>query len=100
MRCNNAVQKSPVAWEAFELGKRAGLFFASYYVAIEALKGQRAAKGQAQPTHGSVMNARTPLSGSEDVWNTWWCGYTTSPTPTIQCMDSIRSMMPRRSIRN
>ena len=29
MRCNNAVQKSPVAWEAFELGKRAGLFFAS-----------------------------------------------------------------------
>ena len=57
MRCNNAVQKSPVAWEAFELGKRAGLFFASYYVAIEALKGQRAAKGQAQPTHGSVMAA-------------------------------------------
>jgi len=57
MRCNNAVQKSPVAWEAFELGKRAGLFFASYDVAIEALKGQRAAKGQAQPTHGSVMAA-------------------------------------------
>jgi len=51
MRCNNAVQKSPVAWEAFELGKRAGLFFASYYVAIEALKGQRAPKGQAQPTN-------------------------------------------------
>ena len=64
MRCNNAVQKSPVAWEAFELGKRAGLFFASYYVAIEALKGQRAPKGQAQPTHGSVMAAsQISLSG-------------------------------------
>ena len=67
MRCNNAVQKSPVAWEAFELGKRAGLFFASYYVAIEALKGQRAAKGQAQPTQ-RIGHGGQHSMGAEGSW--------------------------------